>query len=89
MSTAAGTALLFVSLALLSQLRQAVQLHADGTFRTVPKMFYQLFTLHFMAYGKVCFSNQIMILGNNIPNGIFSGFSIRIYLNDEKDAVFV
>ncbi|EFX71793.1 hypothetical protein DAPPUDRAFT_326828 [Daphnia pulex] len=51
-STATGTALIFLSITLLTQLRTTKQIQADGTFKTVPNLFYQLFTLHFKAYKK-------------------------------------
>lgn len=50
-STTTGTA--FLSITLLTQLRTTKQIQADGTFKTVPNLFYQLFTLHFKAYKKV------------------------------------
>ncbi|EFX78657.1 hypothetical protein DAPPUDRAFT_320344 [Daphnia pulex] len=51
-STATGTAFIFLSITLLTQLRTTKQIQADGTFKTVPNLFYQLFTLHFKAYKK-------------------------------------
>lgn len=48
-----GSALVFVSVPLVSYLRHAKEVHADGTFKTVPRFFYQLFTLHMVAYKKV------------------------------------
>jgi hypothetical protein len=48
-----SSALIFISWALISALRDTTEVHADGTFKTVPAMFYQLFTLHITAYGKV------------------------------------
>lgn len=52
-STDNGTAFIFLSLTLLPLLRITREIHADGTFKTVPNLFYQLFTLHVKAYGKV------------------------------------
>ncbi len=52
-STTTGTAFIFLSVSLLTQLRTTKQIQADGTFKTVPNLFYQLFTLHFKAYKKV------------------------------------
>jgi hypothetical protein len=52
-STATGTAFIFLSITLLTQLRTTKQIQADGTFKTAPNLFYQLFTLHFKAYKKV------------------------------------
>ena len=53
-STASGHALVFISLGILSSLRDTNKLHADGTFQTVPGLFTQLFTIHVTKYGKVC-----------------------------------
>lgn len=44
-STDGGMALLFASPAQLLQLSSAESVYIDGTFRTVPRLFYQLFTL--------------------------------------------
>ena len=52
-STTSGHALVFISLGILSNLRDTKELHADGTFQTVPGLFTQLFTIHVTAYGKV------------------------------------
>ena len=52
-STNTETAFVFISLALLSQLRQTKEIHCDGTFQTVPRLFYQLFVVHTVAHGKV------------------------------------
>ena len=52
-STTTGTAFIFLSISLLTQLRTTKQIQADGTFKTVPNLFYQLFTLHFKAYKKI------------------------------------
>ena len=49
-----ASAFVFASTAVLSHLRNAEQIHGDGTFATVPNMFYQMFTLHLVAFGKVC-----------------------------------
>jgi hypothetical protein len=48
-----GMAFFFLSIFLLSRLRTTKQIQADGTFKTVPNFFYQIFTLHFKAYKKV------------------------------------
>jgi len=54
------TAFLFISMGIISLLSSAKQLHSDGTFKSVPKLFNdahqkcgQLYTLHVKAYGKV------------------------------------
>lgn len=44
--------LIFVSLLLLGQLGEATSMHLDGTFHTVPALFYQLLTIHVIAYNK-------------------------------------
>jgi hypothetical protein len=40
-------------MAMLPLLRTAVEVHADETFKVVPEIFYQLFTIHTIANGKV------------------------------------
>lgn len=45
-----GVGLIFVSLLLLGQLGEATSMHLDGTFHTVPALFYQLLTIHVIAY---------------------------------------
>ncbi len=52
-STTTGTAFIFLSITLLTQLRKTKQIQVGGTFKTVPNLFYQLFTLHFKAYKKI------------------------------------
>ncbi|KAI9565308.1 hypothetical protein GHT06_009097 [Daphnia sinensis] len=44
--TIAGEALVFLSPTLLPELSEATELQADATFRTVPGLFKQLFTIH-------------------------------------------
>jgi hypothetical protein len=56
-STATGTAFIFTSVALLGALRRTKQIHSDENFKTVPNLFYQLFTLHLNAYKKVWLHN--------------------------------
>ena len=56
-STPSGeTAFIFISVPLMSLLRDAEEIHSDATFEIVPNLFYQLFTLHITAYGKVIYS---------------------------------
>ena len=52
-STATGSAFIFLSLALMSQLRTTTEIHGDGTFKNTPSLFYQLFTVHIVYKGKV------------------------------------
>ncbi len=52
-ATDGSEAFLFISPSLLENLGEVTELHADGTFRTVPPMFQQLFTLHFSRFGQV------------------------------------
>lgn len=52
-SSATGSALIFLSLAVLSEIRFTSQILSDGTFYSVPNLFYQLFTIHIMYNGKV------------------------------------
>ncbi|KZS04840.1 Uncharacterized protein APZ42_032130, partial [Daphnia magna] len=51
-STDTGNAFIFISLALLPEIRTTREIRSDGTFKTVPNLFYELFTLHVLAYGK-------------------------------------
>ena len=48
-----STAFIFLSMAILGHLRLTEQIHGDGTFLTVSDLFFQLFTLQLVAYGKV------------------------------------
>lgn len=48
-----GEAFVFLSPRLLQHLADTPELQADGTFRTVPKLFLQLFTLHIGRFGQV------------------------------------
>lgn len=88
-ATDGSEAFLFISPSLLENLGEVTELHADGTFRTVPPMFHQLFTLHFSRFGQVScrfnlfekfftelsffFSSYIFIIF------IYSIFSIQIF----------
>ncbi len=47
------SAFIFLNPTLLPRLRDSVEVHSDGTFGMVPRLFYQLFTLHIIQYGKV------------------------------------
>ncbi|KZS16483.1 Uncharacterized protein APZ42_017765 [Daphnia magna] len=51
-STDTGNAFIFILLALLPEIRTTREIRSDGTFKTVPNLFYELFTLHVLAYGK-------------------------------------
>ncbi|KAI9559668.1 hypothetical protein GHT06_013673 [Daphnia sinensis] len=44
--------LIFISLLLLCQLGEATSMHLDGTFPTVPALFYQLLTNHVIVHNK-------------------------------------
>jgi len=48
-----GNALVFISKHLLQPLAESRDLFIDGTFKTVPTMFYQLVTIHMAAYSHV------------------------------------
>ncbi|XP_045033008.1 uncharacterized protein LOC123474674 [Daphnia magna] len=48
-----GVAFVFLFPILLSQLGESTVLHLDGTFRTVPGLFYQLLTVHVGCFNKV------------------------------------
>ncbi|KZS06489.1 Uncharacterized protein APZ42_030044 [Daphnia magna] len=52
-STDSGNAFIFISLALLPEIHTTRDIRSDGTFKTVPNVFYELFTLHVLAYGKL------------------------------------
>lgn len=47
------SAVVFISRATLPALVEANELHIDATFQTVPVMFYQLLTIHAIAYDEV------------------------------------
>lgn len=47
------TAFVFISLIVLSLLRDTTQLNSDGTFESVPRIFEQMFTIHLNYMGKV------------------------------------
>ena len=44
--------IIFSTAAYLKHLSQSEKVYVDGTFQTCPKLFYQIFTLHSMKYGK-------------------------------------
>ena len=48
-----GEGFIFLSPTLLPILAETPELQADGTFRTVPDIFMQLFTLHITRFGQV------------------------------------
>lgn len=48
-----GTALVFINITLLQAQVDAEELHMDATFDSIPRQFYQLATLHAIAYGHV------------------------------------
>lgn len=48
-----GKALIFVSRQLLEQCLDSKYLFIDGTFRSVPKLFYELVTIHLSAFSHV------------------------------------
>lgn len=47
--------LVFVSDSLINMLATNNEVQCDGTFKTVPRLFYQLFTVQVKVYGKVIF----------------------------------
>ena len=51
-----GSALVFISRNLLQVAADSKELFIDGTFRTIPSLFYQLVTIHVTAYSKVTFN---------------------------------
>ena len=59
-----STAFIFLSMVILGQLRVTEQIHGDGTFLTVPDLFFQLFTLQLIAYGKVFITTEYCIRQN-------------------------
>ena len=68
MVTEAGElALIFISPGILPALRNCREIHIDATFHIVSVLFYQLMTLHVMAYGQVSLLYQWTI---NICNKI-------------------
>ena len=46
-------AFIFISYSILPLHLTATQIHSDGTFKSVPGLFDQLYTLQVKAYGKV------------------------------------
>jgi len=48
-----GQALVFISRHLLQALADCKEMYIDGTFRTVPSLFYQLVTVHVRAFANV------------------------------------
>jgi hypothetical protein len=50
-----GKALVFISNPLMEALSDCGEMFLDGTFRTVPPLFYQLVTIHVTAFAYVCF----------------------------------
>lgn len=44
---------MFYTIACLHHLSNSAQWWADGTFKTAPKLFYQLFVIHGQVYGHV------------------------------------
>ena len=54
-STATGSALVFISPIILSHIQITKEVLGDGTFFPVPDLFYQMFTLHLKAYGHVSY----------------------------------
>lgn len=48
-----GDNVLFVSPSLLEAAGRAEEWHMDGTFKVVPSMFNQLFTIHFVSFNHV------------------------------------
>lgn len=53
-------ALVFLSPKLLPKLSEATEIQADATFRTLPGLFKQLFTLHITKFNLVCFIEKII-----------------------------
>ncbi|KZS21185.1 Uncharacterized protein APZ42_011937 [Daphnia magna] len=48
-----GDAFVFISPKLLPEIAQTIELQADGTFKSLPLFFKQLFTLHVSRFGQV------------------------------------
>ncbi|KZS10737.1 Uncharacterized protein APZ42_024752 [Daphnia magna] len=103
-STDTETAFIFLSMALLGPLRRSKQIQADRTFKTVPHLFYQLFTLHLEAYKKpfplayVLLSEKTLHLDNLVMEGIIGaavevnndqGFACECIISDFEEAIIV
>jgi|LakMenEpi03Aug12_release.lakeMendotaPanAssembly.Ray.scaffolds.fasta_scaffold1091347_1 hypothetical protein len=56
------SALIFISPGILPALRNCREIPIDATFRMVPGLFYQLMTLHVIAYGHVRYANNLFIV---------------------------
>ena len=54
-----GNALIFISYELMLPFLEAGTIFIDGTFRVVPSIFYQLVTIHFLAFDKVTFKISV------------------------------
>lgn len=52
-SNESSTAFIFLNLAILSALSTATTIHTDGTFNNTPALFYQLFVVQVVKFGKV------------------------------------
>ncbi|KZS07362.1 Uncharacterized protein APZ42_028898 [Daphnia magna] len=98
-STDTGTAFIFLSMAFLGPLSRSKQIQADGTFKTVPHLFYQLFTFPLKAYEKpfpvahVLMSEKTLSLYNLVIEDIIGavlevnnvqGFACEPILSDLK-----
>jgi hypothetical protein len=57
-----GAALIFLSYELLPAFMESKTIFIDGTFRVVPKIFYQLVSIHFLAFNKVTIAEQLLWL---------------------------
>ena len=47
------TAMIFINVAVLRTLVDTQEIHMDATFKTVPRLFYQMASLHAIAFGYV------------------------------------
>ena len=63
-----GRDVLLASTTLVPAARRAGELHVDGTFKVVPSMFMQLFTVHFVSFNHVCNNNSVQICVVGVHN---------------------
>lgn len=54
-----GVNVIFVSPTIEAEVGRAEEYHLDGTFKTVPRLFYQLFTVHLVSFDRVSMKYSI------------------------------
>lgn len=97
-----GKALVFTSPNLLKQLGEREELHADGTFKAAPRLFYQLFTVHIILKKKsfpvvyALMTNKTRALYDAVLSAVTSkyaalypekGFKVKHLMSDFETAI--